>query len=221
MDSAVALAEARVQGFRVHALTVRYGQRHARELEAARRAARAGGAVEHREVALDLRAIGGSALTDAIDVPRDRPLEEIGRGVPPTYVPARNTLFLALALGWAEVLGARDLFCGVTAVDTSGYPDCRPEFLHAFEALAAVATAAGAERGERMRVHAPLLALSKREIVLRGDELGVDFALTHTCYAPEREGERWLACGRCDACALRLEGFRAAGRRDPLAYRPR
>jgi 7-cyano-7-deazaguanine synthase len=218
MDSAVALFEARARGFRVHALTVRYGQRHACELEAARRVARAGGACEHREVALDLRALGGSALTDDVAVPVDRPLAEIGRGVPPTYVPARNTLLLALALAWAETLGARDLFIGVTAVDSSGYPDCRPEFVRAFETLAAVATAAGADRGERFRVHAPLLELSKGQIVERGLELGVDFALTHTCYAPEREGERWLACGRCDACALRLEGFRAAGRADPVAY---
>jgi 7-cyano-7-deazaguanine synthase len=218
MDSAVALAEARAAGFRVHALSLRYGQRHACELEAAARVARAGGAAEHRLVAVDLSALGGSALTDDLEVPRDRDPHEIGAEVPVTYVPARNTVFLAVALGWAELLGARDLYCGVTAVDYSGYPDCRPEFLRAFEALAAVATAAGTERGERFRVHAPLIDLSKRDIVLRGEALGVDFALTHTCYAPVARDAAWLACGRCDACVLRLEGFRAAGREDPVAY---
>jgi 7-cyano-7-deazaguanine synthase len=218
MDSAVALAEARAAGFRVHALSLRYGQRHACELEAAARVARAGGAAEHRLVAVDLSALGGSALTDDLEVPRDRDPHEIGGEVPLTYVPARNTVFLAVALGWAELLGARDLYCGVTAVDYSGYPDCRPEFLRAFEALAAVATAAGTERGERFRVHAPLIDLSKRDIVLRGEALGVDFALTHTCYAPVARDAAWLACGRCDACVLRLEGFRAAGREDPVAY---
>jgi len=218
MDSAVALHEAVAAGFGPYALTVRYGQRHACELEAARRVVEAAGAREHRVVDVDLAALGGSALTDDIAVPMDRPAEEIGRGVPPTYVPARNTVFLAVALGWAETLGARDLFCGVTAVDGSGYPDCRPAFLRAFEQLASVATAAGSERGERFRVHAPLLELSKRDIVLRGEELGVDFGLTHTCYAPVRRGDEWRSCGRCDACALRLAGFAAAGREDPLPY---
>jgi 7-cyano-7-deazaguanine synthase len=218
MDSAVALAEARAAGFECFALTVRYGQRHACELEAASRVARALGAVEHRTVAVDLSAIGGSALTDAIDVPKDRAPAAIGRGVPATYVPARNTIFLSLALAWAEVLGATELFVGVNAVDYSGYPDCRPEFLAAFEELAARATAAGAERGARYRVHAPLLELSKAQIVARGLALGVDFGLTHTCYDPlERDGSR-LACGRCDACALRLAGFRVAGVPDPVAY---
>ena len=227
MDSAVALAEARAAGFCVHALSLRYGQRHACELEAAARVARAGGAAEHRVVEVDLSALGGSALTGDLEVPRDRRhaeiVGEIGGEVPLTYVPARNTVFLAVALGWAEVLGARDLYCGVTAVDYSGYPDCRPEFLRAFESLAAVATAAGAERGERFSVHAPLIDLSKRDIVLRGEALGVDFALTHTCYAPvpRAAAPGWLACGRCDACVLRLEGFRAAGREDPLAYAAR
>jgi 7-cyano-7-deazaguanine synthase len=218
MDSAVALAEARAAGFETHALTVRYGQRHACELEAAKRVAQSLGAREHRVVAVDLAAIGGSALTDAIDVPKARPASEIGRGVPATYVPARNTVLLALALGWAEVLGARDLFVGVNAIDYSGYPDCRPECLRAFEALASMATAAGTEQGARFEVHAPLIAMSKREIVLRAEALGVDLALTHTCYDPLERGGRWLACGRCDACVLRLEGFRAAGRLDPVAY---
>lgn len=218
MDSAVVLAEARAEGFETFALSLRYGQRHAHELVAAARVAQALGAHEHRIVDIDLSAIGGSALTDAIAVPKDRGQSEIGRGVPVTYVPARNTVFLAVALGWAEVIGARELFVGVNAVDYSGYPDCRPEFLAAFEQLAAVATAAGAEAGARFRVHAPLLKLSKREIVLRGLELGVDFALTHTCYDPLVRASQVLACGRCDACVLRLEGFRAAGRVDPIAY---
>jgi 7-cyano-7-deazaguanine synthase len=218
MDSAVALAEARAAGFETFALSLRYGQRHACELEAAARVARALGAREYRVVEVDLSALGGSALTDAIDVPKDRAPAEIGRGVPATYVPARNTMFLAVALGWAETLGARDLFLGVNAVDYSGYPDCRPAFLEAFERLASVATAAGAEQGARFHVHAPLLELSKRAIVLRGRELGVDFALTHTCYDPLLRGEAVLACGRCDACRLRLEGFRAAGLVDPIAY---
>jgi len=219
MDSAVALAEARAAGFETYALTVRYGQRHACELAAARRVAQALGAREQREVAVDLAALGGSALTGAGAVPKDREEGAIGAGgVPATYVPARNTVLLALALSWAEALGARDLFLGVNALDYSGYPDCRPEFLSAFESLAALATAAGTEHGARFRVHAPLLALTKREIVLRAEELGVDLGLTHSCYDPlERAGEV-LACGRCDACRLRLKGFREAGRRDPVRY---
>ncbi|MBI5431776.1 MAG: 7-cyano-7-deazaguanine synthase QueC [Planctomycetes bacterium] len=221
MDSAVALAEARAAGFECHALSFRYGQRHIVELEAAARVARALGAVEHRIVTVDLSALGGSALTDAIDVPKDRSEHAIGHGVPVTYVPARNTVFLAVALGWAETLGARELFLGINALDYSGYPDCRPEFLHAFEELARVATAVGTEQGARFRVHAPLLKLSKAAIVSRGLELGVDFGLTQTCYDPivaDVGGERALACGRCDACVLRLKGFRDAGRRDPVRY---
>ncbi len=218
MDSAVALAEAIAAGHRAHALTIAYGQRQAQELEAARAVASSLGAIEHKVVAVDLAAIGGSALTDAIEVPTDRTHEEIGAGVPVTYVPARNTVFLSVALAWAETLNARDLFIGVNAVDYSGYPDCRPAFLRAFEELAAVATAAGTERGERFRVHAPLLERTKAEIVRRAGELGVDLSLTHTCYDPvEREG-RVLACGRCDACALRLRGFREAGLTDPIHY---
>ena len=214
MDSAVALAEARAAGFRTFALTFDYGQRHRLELDAAARVASALGAAEHRVVKIDLSAIGGSALTDAIDVPKDRPIESMSAGIPATYVPARNTVFLAVALGWAEVVGARDLYLGVNAVDYSGYPDCRPEFLEAFERLARVATVAGTERGERFAIRAPLLEMSKADIVRRGMELGVDFGLTHTCYDP-REA---IACGRCDACRLRLRGFEEAGLRDPLRY---
>ena len=216
MDSAVTLAEARAAGFRVFALTFRYGQTHAAELAAAERVARALGAEEHRVVAVDLAALGGSALVGEGAIPRDRSPRSIGggAGVPATYVPARNTVFLSVALGWAETLGAADLFIGVNAVDFSGYPDCRPGFLRAFEALAAEATAAGTERGVRFRVHAPLLELGKAAIVLRARELGVDLGLTHTCYAPV-EG---LACGRCDACLLRLKGFREARLADPLPY---
>jgi 7-cyano-7-deazaguanine synthase len=219
MDSAVALAEARAAGFATHALTVRYGQRHACELEAARRIARELGALEHRVLEVDLAALGGSALTGAGAVPKGRGAAEIGRGgVPATYVPARNTVLLALALAWAEALGARALFLGVNALDYSGYPDCRPEFLRAFEDLAALATAAGTQQGARFRVHAPLLALTKKEIVLRAEALGVDLALTHTCYDPLERAGGWLACGRCDACTLRLKGFREAGREDPIEY---
>lgn len=221
MDSAVVLAEARQQGFAAHALSFRYGQRHAVELEAAARVAEAVGAVDHRVVTVDLSTLGGSALTDDLEVPKSRAREDIGAGVPITYVPARNAVFLAVALGWAEVLGATDLFVGVNAVDYSGYPDCRPAFLRAFEELARTATAAGAERGERFRVHAPLMELSKAGIVRRGLELGVDFGLTHTCYdpvPPEPAGGPHRACGRCDACHLRLEGFREAGCADPVPY---
>lgn len=218
MDSAVSLAEARAAGFETFALTVAYGQRHACELEAARRVAESLGALEQRVVNVDLRALGGSALTDEIDVPKDRLSDEIGGAAPATYVPARNTVFLSIALGWAEIVGARAIYLGVNAVDYSGYPDCRPEFLRAFERLAALATAAGTERGARFELRAPLMVMSKREIVLRGVELGVDFALTHSCYDPLESAGKWLACGRCDACRLRLEGFRAAGVDDPIAY---
>jgi len=216
MDSAVVLAEARAAGFRAYALSFRYGQRHAVELSAAARVARAGGAEDHKVVDVNLSTLGGSALTDDIAVPKDR--VDIGRGVPVTYVPARNTIFLAVALGWAEVLGATDLFVGVNAVDYSGYPDCRPEFLRAFERLAALATAAGTEHGARYSVHAPLMALSKADIVARGRALGVDFALTHTCYDPALDGGHAVACGRCDACRLRLAGFRELGLEDPIPY---
>jgi len=218
MDSAVTLAEAVRAGFRAHALSFDYGQRHSHELDCATRVARAGGAVDHRVVKLDLSVFGGSALTADVDVPKDRDETEIGSGVPVTYVPARNTVFLSVALAWAEVLGATDLFIGVNAVDYSGYPDCRPEFLAAFEALAGKATAAGAERGESIRVHAPLMELSKRQVVERAVELEVDLALTHTCYDPIEQSGQVLACGHCDACSLRLKGFEEAGRVDPIGY---
>ena len=218
MDSAVTLAEAKAAGYAPYALSFRYGQRHEIELAAARRVAAALGAVEHRTVHVDLAAVGGSALTDEIEVPKDRAAHTIGDGVPATYVPARNTVFLAVALGWAEVLGSTNLYLGVNAIDYSGYPDCRPAFLRAFEELARVATAAGTERGARFVVHAPLLDMDKAAIVRRAEELGVDLGLTHTCYDPVVEEERVLACGRCDACLLRSRGFRVAGRTDPVPY---
>ena len=211
LDSSTVLAIARAEGYRPYALSVAYGQRHDAELAAAARVARALGAVEHRVARVDLGIFGGSALTDeAIAVP-----ETPSEGIPVTYVPARNTVLLSVALAWAEVLGARDLFIGVNAVDYSGYPDCRPEFIAAFEALANVATKAGVE-GARFRVHAPLMHLSKAEIIRRGLELGVDYALTVSCYQADEEGR---ACGRCDACRLRAQGFAAAGVPDPTRYR--
>ena len=210
MDSAVTLAMARAQGFACHALSVAYGQRHASELDAAARVAHALGAIEHKIVTVDLRSIGGSALTaDSIAVP-----EQGGAGIPATYVPARNTIMLSIALGWAEVLGANDIFCGVNAVDYSGYPDCRPEFIDAFARLANLATKAGVE-GATMRVHAPLIRLSKGEIVREGLRLGVDFAATVSCYQADGAGR---ACGRCDACRLRAQGFTDAGVVDPTRY---
>ncbi len=211
LDSATALAIAREQGFACHALSFDYGQRHAAELNAARRVAASLGVAEHKVLPLSLDAIGGSALTDpAIAVP-----EEGGEGIPVTYVPARNTVFLSLALGWAEVLGARDLFVGVNAVDYSGYPDCRPEFIAAFEQLANLATRAGVE-GARFRVHAPLIDMSKAEIVRAGSRLGVDYALTVSCYQADAGGR---ACGRCDSCRFRAQGFAEAGLPDPTRYR--
>jgi len=209
MDSAVTLAIAREQDFAVHALSVAYGQRHGSELEAAERVARAQGALEHKTVQVDLRSIGGSALTADIDVP-----EQGGEGIPVTYVPARNTIMLSIALGWAEVLGASDIFCGVNAVDYSGYPDCRPAFIDAFEQLANVATKAGVE-GAGLRIHAPLMRMSKADIAREGERLGVDFAQTVSCYQADAQGR---ACGHCDACHLRAEGFRAAGLADPTRY---
>ena len=210
MDSAVTLALARERGFTCHALSVAYGQRHASELEAAQRVARALGAVEHKTVDIDLRSIGGSALTqDSIAVP-----DQAGSGIPATYVPARNTIMLSIALGWAEVLGAIDIFCGVNAVDYSGYPDCRPEFIDAFERLANVATKAAVE-GAALRVHAPLMRSSKADIVREGVRLNVDFAATVSCYQADRHGR---ACRRCDACRLRAQGFADAGVADPTLY---
>ncbi|MCZ8164231.1 7-cyano-7-deazaguanine synthase QueC [Silanimonas sp.] len=212
MDSAVVLAIARARGFETYALSVRYGQRHSAELDAAARNAASLGAVAHKVVEVDLRSIGGSALTADIDVP-----ESPSEGIPLTYVPARNTIMLSVALGWAEVLGARDLFCGVNAVDYSGYPDCRPEFIAAFERLANLATKAGVEEGG-LKVHAPLIAMSKADIVVEGLRLGVDFAQTVSCYQADAEGR---ACGRCDACRLRAEGFVKAGAPDTTRYQPR
>ena len=209
MDSAVVLAMAREQGFACHALSVRYGQRHTSELVAAERVATALGAIEHKVVTVDLRSIGGSALTADIAVPETPQV-----GVPITYVPARNTIMLSIALGWAEVLGAQDVFCGVNAVDYSGYPDCRPEFIEAFERLANLATQAGVE-GNCLRVQAPLMAMSKAQIAQEGLRLGVDFSQTVSCYQADVQG---LACGCCDACRLRAEGFRAAGIPDPTHY---
>lgn len=211
LDSATVLAIARSQGYDCYALSVSYGQRHAAELAAARRVAAALGAVRQQTMQVNLDAVGGSALTDARIAVPETPAE----GIPVTYVPARNTLFLALSLGWAEVLGAQDLFIGVNAVDYSGYPDCRPAFIHAFEALANVATKAGVE-GRRFAVHAPLLQMSKAEIIREGLRLGVDYGLTVSCYQADEDGR---ACGRCDACRLRRAGFAEAGVADPTPYR--
>jgi 7-cyano-7-deazaguanine synthase len=213
LDSYTAAALARADGFELYALTVAYGQRHAVELEAARRVARALGVVRHVELPLDLAAFGGSALTGSGDVPKERSLDE--PGIPTTYVPARNTVFLALALAWAESLGARDLVIGVNAVDYSGYPDCRPAFITAFESLAAIATRAGVE-GARFRVHTPLINLSKADIIRRGVALGLDYGLTHSCYDPGADG---APCRRCDSCRLRARGFADAGVRDPQRER--
>ena len=215
MDSATTAAIALNEGFDVHALTFRYGQRHAAELEASRRVAQRLGILRQVVLDIDLRAFGGSALTGELDVPKDTPLEMIGQRIPSTYVPARNTIFLAFALGWAEVLGASDIFMGANAMDYSGYPDCRPEYIRAFQNMANLATRAGVEEGRTMTIHTPLISLSKREIVQRGLALGVDFSITLTCYDPSPEG---AACGRCDACLLRLKGFRESGMEDPAAY---
>jgi len=214
LDSATALAVARQDGFRCHALTIAYGQRHAIEVEAAAVVARALGAVEHRVVPLDLRAFGGSALTADLPVPVDRAEAEMSEGIPITYVPARNTIFLSLALAYAEVLKSFDIYVGVNAVDYSGYPDCRPEFIAAFERLANVATKAGVEGG-RFRIHAPLIQLTKAEIIHLGMSLGVDYGQTHSCYAPNADG---AACGRCDSCQIRRAGFVTAGVPDPTRY---
>ncbi|MDZ4350601.1 MAG: 7-cyano-7-deazaguanine synthase QueC [Xanthomonadaceae bacterium] len=217
MDSATVLAMARERGFSCYALSVSYGQRHGSELDAARRTAESLGAVAHKVVSVDLRTIGGSALTDEdIPVPVDTDGHVMGVDIPVTYVPARNTIMLSIALGWAEVLGANDIFCGVNAVDFSGYPDCRPEFVEAFERLANLATKAGVE-GAGLRVHAPLIAMSKADIVREGARLGVDFSQTVSCYSADDQGR---ACGHCDACRLRAEGFEAAGITDVTRYRP-
>jgi 7-cyano-7-deazaguanine synthase len=213
LDSYTAAAIAKADGFVLNALTIHYGQRHAREVQSARQVARALGVEEHKELTVDLRPIGGSSLTSEIDVPHDRDLD--ATDIPSTYVPARNTIFLSLALGWAEVIGARDLVVGVNALDYSGYPDCRPEFVRAFEALANVATRVGVE-GARFRIHTPLIQLSKADIIRRGVELELDYGLTHSCYDPAPSG---LPCGHCDSCVLRAKGFAEAGVADPLLLR--
>lgn len=215
LDSATTAAIAAADGFDVHALSVDYGQRHRFELDAAGRVAQSLRVAQHRTVQIDLAEIGGSALTDDLDVPQGRSDQSISEGIPITYVPARNTVLLSVALGLAEVLGAADLFVGVNAVDYSGYPDCRPEFIASFERLANLATKAGVEGTLQFRVHAPLIQLTKAEIIQRGTKLGVDYSLTHTCYAPNDQG---VACRQCDACVLRLQGFAAAGLTDPIEY---
>jgi len=212
LDSATTAAIARDQGFVLHALSFDYGQRHRHELDAARRVAKAIGVARHLILPLDLRAMGGSALTADIDVPKDRPDAEMEHGIPITYVPARNTVFLSLALGWAEVLGAADLFIGVNAVDYSGYPDCRPEFIAAFEQVANLATRAGVEGTLRFKIHTPLISWTKAQIIQRGLDLGIDFALTHSCYDPDASGR---PCGHCDSCQLRNRGFAELGMSDP------
>jgi 7-cyano-7-deazaguanine synthase len=216
LDSATTLAVSIREGFESYALSFEYGQRHGIELQAARCVAESLSVVEHRIANIDLRVFGGSALTDSIAVPKNRePVSE--SEIPVTYVPARNTIFLSYALAWCEVLGAADIFIGANAIDYSGYPDCRPEFISAFEQMASVATKAGVE-GTRFKIHAPLISMSKAEIIRKGMELGVDFSLTHSCYAPAEDG---CACGECDSCRLRLEGFRAAGLVDPIRYAAR
>ena len=213
LDSYTAAAIVGRQGFRLHALTVQYGQRHAREVDAARAVAAALGVARHLELDVDLRAFGGSSLTTDAPVPKERPIDPTE--IPSTYVPARNTVFLSLALAWAEVLGASDIVLGVNALDYSGYPDCRSEYLAAFERMAALATRAGVE-GRRLTIHAPLLRLSKADIIRRGIELGLDYGLTHSCYDPDPSGR---PCGRCDSCALRAAGFAQAGIADPVVVR--
>jgi 7-cyano-7-deazaguanine synthase len=214
IDSTTTLAIALAEGYEAYALSFDYGQRHQIETAAARRVADSLGTKEHRIAKIDLRVFGGSALTDHVDVPRKRSEKEIGHGIPVTYVPARNTIFLAYALAWAEVIGASDIFIGVNAIDYSGYPDCRPEFIEAFENLANFATKAGVE-GRRFQIHTPLIKFSKAEIIRKAVELDVDLSLTHSCYDPSPED---LACGECDSCVLRLKGFREAGIKDPIRY---
>ena len=214
IDSATTLAIAIAEGYDTHALSFDYGQRHEIETEAARRVANSLGAKEHRVAKIDLGVFGGSALTADIAVPKQRSGKEIAHGIPITYVPARNTVFLAYALAWAEVMGGSDIFLGVNAIDYSGYPDCRPEFIEAFENLANIGTKAGVE-GRRFQIHTPLIKFSKAEIIRKAVELDVDLSLTHSCYDPTPEG---LACGECDSCLLRLKGFREAGMKDPIRY---
>ncbi len=214
IDSTTTLAIAIAEGYEAYALSFDYGQRHQIETEAARRVANSLGVKEHRVAKIDMRIFGGSALTDDIDVPKKRSEAEIGHGIPLTYVPARNTIFLAYALAWAEVVPANDIFIGINAIDYSGYPDCRPEFIEAFETLASLGTKAGVE-GRHFQIHTPLIKFSKAKIIRKAVELGVDLSLTHSCYDPSPEG---LACAECDSCLLRLKGFREAGVKDPVRY---
>ena len=216
LDSATVAAIAASEGFQVNALSFDYGQRHRWELEAARRVADSLGIANHRIAKIDLRVFGGSALTSDIDVPKGRTSNEMSHGIPITYVPARNTIFLSFALAWAEVLGAEDIFIGVNALDYSGYPDCRPEFIAAYENMANLATKAGVEGRQKLKVHAPLIQLTKAQIIQRGLELGVDYSLTSSCYDPDETG---APCGQCDSCILRQKGFRENGTQDPLRYR--
>ena len=215
LDSATVMAEAKALGFELYALTILYGQRHLVEREAAKKVALANAAVRHVEQVIDLRAFGGSALTADIEVPKDRDEATMAEGIPITYVPARNTVFLSLALAWAESLEAFDIFIGVNCLDYSGYPDCRPEYLQEFETLANLATKAGVEGSGRFRIHAPLIMMTKARIIARGLELGVDYSLTHSCYDPAADGR---SCGRCDSCVLRLAAFASLGLKDPVAY---
>jgi len=216
LDSATVLAIAKREGYAPYALSFSYGQRHAWELEAAKHVAASLGAVEHRVATIDLRIFGGSALTAEIDVPKGRATDEMSHGIPITYVPARNTIFLSFALAWAEVLDASDIFIGVNALDYSGYPDCRPEFIRAFETLANLATKAGVEGRQHLKIHTPLMAMTKAQIIAKGIELGIDYGLTSSCYDPSPTGE---PCGQCDSCQLRLKGFRENGIEDPLVSR--
>jgi 7-cyano-7-deazaguanine synthase len=215
LDSATVLAMAKSQGYEVFALSFSYRQRHSWELEAAKRVAQSQGVRDHKIATIDLRVFGGSALTDNIDVPKGRTVDEMSHGIPITYVPARNTIFLSFALAWAEVLGSSDIFIGVNVLDYSGYPDCRPEYIEAFERMANLATKAGVEDRQELKIHTPLITLSKAEIIRSGIELGVDYSVTSSCYDPAPNGQ---PCGRCDSCILRLKGFRDNGIDDPLQY---
>lgn len=215
LDSTTTLSIAKSQGFAAYALTFRYGQRHEGEIDAAKHIARRVGVADHVIAEIDLRVFGGSALTSDIAVPKDRRVEEMSTGIPVTYVPARNTIFLSFALAWAEVLNASDIFLGVNAVDYSGYPDCRPEYISAFQTMANLATKSGVEGGTRLTIHTPLLSLTKADIIRAGLKLGVDYSVTRTCYDPDEAGR---ACGECDACQLRLKGFADAGAVDPAPY---
>jgi 7-cyano-7-deazaguanine synthase len=216
IDSATTLAIAQNSGFVIYALSFRYGQRHAVEMEASLRIAQKSSVAEHLVLDIDLRKIGGSALTADINVPRNREAKEMKENIPVTYVPARNTIFLSYALAWAEVIGANDIFIGVNVLDYSGYPDCRPEYIEAYQKMANLATKAGVEGKQKLKIHTPLIQLSKSQIIRKGMELGVDYSLTHSCYDPSDSGE---ACGECDSCILRLRGFQDAGIKDPVRYK--